>query len=412
MGAANLVNRNTIKLSVLFTPVFLGLMLFYPNLILHYSYETKYFIKYPIMIAIILLSALYGFKKLNSIDKRIILFIFLFSLNYSLIQGQLIHQYFVQGVTLILLVALFIRFPSLMWPFLRVGIIVSVIFSVQTVVVFICWAVGYRIPVELVVFQNEEYLRTINIYLGNNGYFRNMEYGFRANSYFTEAGRFSYFLTPSFFITFSLRKQRIYRYLFILIAIALILTFSFMALIAISVSLFILCVNSYKNMRTLSFFCLLFGSTVFIYSMFNDVAIMTLKSGSLNARVLGLMHGLEVFQQYPFGLPFDSKNSTSSVGSYLTIIWWLIHTGLQGVLLLLGLLAIYLRETFFVFVNGNTIHKAIACGYLAFFLEQSLVGNYFQYYFVALTAVVISLSYSIKKRGEHNLSCFFPNSYV
>ena len=407
MGSANPVNRNTLKLSTLFSPVFLGLMLFYPNLILHYSYETKYFIKYPIMIAIILLSALYGFKKLHKIDKRIIIFIFLFSLNYSLINGQLIHQYFVQGVTLILLVSLFIRFPSLMWPFLRVGIIVSVILSVQTIVVFICWAVGYRIPVEFLVFQGEENLRGLNIYLGNNGYFLNSGYGFRANSYFTEAGRFAYFLTPSFFITFSLRKQRIYRYIFILIAIALVLTFSFMALIAISVSMLILCFRSYNNMRGLLFFCLLFGSTVLIYSMFNDVGIMSSKSGSFAARVLGLMNALEVFQQYPFGRPIDAINPTPSVGSYISILWWLIHSGLQGVLLLVGLLAIYLRKTLLVFVNGNKIHRAIACGYLAFFLEQSLFGNYFQFYFIALTAVVISLSYSIKNKGDHDLSWFF-----
>jgi len=290
-----------------------------------------------------------------------------------------------------------------MWPFLRAGIILSVIFSIQTVLMFYFWSIDYRVPVEHIVFQGENQVRTLNIYLGNNGYLKSMDYGFRANSYFTEANRFGYFLTPSFFITYSLRKQRIYRYSFILITIAVILTFSFMSFIAIFVSLFLFACRSTRNIKAILFFALVLGTTIFVYSQFNDVAILTDKVGSITTRLLGIMEALEIFQQNPYGVSSAYQIATETAGAAIPALFvWLKSSGIQGILLLVVLLTIYLKETFYIFVNGNKYSSAIACGYFSFFLEQSFYGDYFEFYFVALTAVVLATSHLIKKRKKIN----------
>lgn len=390
--------KKTVLYYFFVVPLIMGYLLLFPNLIFQYSEYTKYFMKLPVIAGVLMFSALFGARYIGK-HLFLLLLILLFSLNYSLVFGVWVHGYLLQGVLLVLLTALFYRYPFLIGTAIKAGIFISVIFSIQTVIVFVAWYIGYKIPVETVNFEGYGTPTDINLWLGNHGYLRVDWYGFRAQGYFSEANRLAYFLTPSFiFSVYMQMYSRWYKLASPLIAFAIIVTFSVMAFFALGICFYFYRYNTFgKKLKVIMGILFLgFPTLYFLYSMNPDMADHILnRSGSLGTRLLSITLAFTYALSHPLGAGNEWMQEgmiwSVAAGGSIPIFSWLFFTGIPGLSIILMLIAIYAYYLQYLIRYGNRFERTAGYVGMAFLLEQSFYGTYFEFYFVALMAIALAL---------------------
>ena len=148
---------------------------------------------------------------------------------------------------------------------------------------------------------------------------------------------------------------------------------------------------------------LIYGYTPeFFHGMFD-------KSSSYGMRMLGIYSVVSSALEYPFGIPYElvTEEGIGRIeGSTVTagVLHWMQFGGIQSVFLLVMLLFIWFRDIIFLIKNGSGFYVAIGYGALAYFLEESFYGDYFEFLFVALMAIVSASSMSVKRQRKTMMS--------
>lgn len=394
--------KNGFLTALVMGPLLFGYLLLYPNLILHFTEFTKYYIKYPVIASIFVLAFILGARTITNFWPMVLVLLLLIS-NYMLVQSIPSSQYPVQAILLLLLAGMFYRHPNLIGLYFKIAIFISMIFGVQTIIVFFFWlgtalGVGAPLPVESVIFQGEAQGRPINIFLGSDGWL-NVRWwaGFRATSYFSEATRFSIFLTPFLYAASYLRRRSFYYDLaFYLIAITIFLTFSVAAFTSIAFTYFLYRYDtlSEKVKFILKLLFVLVPVMFLSYVAYPDFwNIIFDKSGSLETRVEGITHVLEVIGQHQTGCDMvEPVCETLHAKISWAPLFWLAFAGVQGFGFAMLMVMYYVICLFRMVNGGEGLERTLAYGGIAALLEQSWYGDYFEFPFIAFFAILMALA--------------------
>lgn len=398
---------------LIMAPLFLGYLLLYPNLTLHYSEFTKYFIKYPVMVSIFLVAFILGARAVGYYWPLIVI-LTLFIFNFMLVQTSPSFQYATQAVVLILLAGMFYRHPSFISLYFKIAIALGVIYGIQTVIVFIYWVgavlgMGMRIPIENVVFQGEGAARLINIYLGNNGWVNVAWWaGFRATSYFSEAARYANFLTPLLYMAGYLKgHSRYYTAAFYIIALSLLLTFSIAAFASIFVTFFLFRYNTLPKKVKFIFQLLFLLIPVFFltYMLFPDYwQVIFDKSGSASTRFAGITSLMEAAYSHQTGCDMNNVICAAlEPKASMAPLFWLVFSGFQGLFLMLLMVGYFVISVLRLINSGGELERALGYGGIAVLLEQTWYGNYLEFPFIVFIAILMALS-TIRRKLTHRFA--------
>ncbi len=385
-------------------PLIIGFLMLWPNMIFHYAEWTQNYMQ-PFFFGGVFVAAF--FVGLRSVFKFTILgiFLLLFASNISYVAEKVHFQLFSEGLLLIFLAAMLYRQPRYIGFAFKVLVFLAVIFSIQTVIVFMAWLIGYRIPVECNDFLG--YIKftrgmecSFNLWLGDNGYLRRDWYGFRATGYFTEANRLAYFQTIPMFLAYHYRKESFYYHAaFYLIIFSIMATVSVVGMAAAFGAFFL-----YKN-RNLSrkvkgvlFLLFIVIPTLFIVVSVNPEMFGRIldKSGSFAVRLAGAKGAMLYLLQNPFGFKLGdailSQELMLASGVSIGLFYWIFWGGLVAAGLLLPILFVYLINMYELVAKGDQFERMFGYASLAYFMEQSFFGNYFESYFIAVMAVTLAIN--------------------
>ncbi len=400
---------------MIYTVVSLMMLLYlmlWPVQLLHHSEMTVSYIKHPYLTILTISLFLVTIYKNIHISFVIIGFLLLLlAINYSVINGVIFSSYTYRAFLFVMLCVFFYSYPEFITHFIKVLLLVSALLSFLAILAAVLTYFDYPIYYENVSFVDSGGIeRRFNLFFG----FKVDPDYYRATSYFSEANKFAYFLTPSFFISY-INKKKNYLYLssFLLISGAIVLTFSFFTFLSITLVMLIykydnrkkrsLAVQGYRYLFMIVGWGVVSILIFYLYKLGPEYFSSLMdKTGSIRIRLLGMKEALEIITQNKFGVPksfiYSGEGNTT-----LAIFYWLKYGGIQVLIPLIIVLYIWFRNCRVMMKSSSSLYSAFSYGLLAYLLQQSFYGDYFEYLFLCTMSILTSFyvgsikSYNIKQ---------------
>ncbi len=397
----SIFRKNGFWTTLIMGPLLLGYLLLYPNLILHATEFSKTYIKYPLMASLFLITFVLGVRAIvNYWFFMIVLALLVF--NYIYVQTHPLSQFPMQAVLFLLLAGMYYRHPNFIGLYFKASIFVSIIFSLQTIIVFFCWlgevlGLGTAIHVQSWIFQGESQARVINLFLGSNGWVNVAWWaGFRASSYFSEAARFAYFLTPFLYVTAYLRGRSLYySAAFYLISLSIILTFSVAAFASIAITYFLWRYGTLsKKIKFLFLLVCILIPIFFISYVANQELWDTIfyKGQSAHTRILAFNILMKMIGMHLTGCDMINPLCVKVIAKVTWApLFWLLFSGVQGFCFMLLMLLYFGYVLLYLINTGGEFERALGYGGVAVLLEQTWWGNYLEFPFIGYFAILIAV---------------------
>ena len=367
-------------------------MLHWPNLLLHFSEATVSFIKNPILVFSIVVLYKYGYKYIINYSYIILLLSFI-AINYCYINGYWFHSYLFKVIYFALFCGTIYSNPKLIDKYFNILIIISTILGVQAFVYTLFWIL--KIEPQFIkhyfIDGGEVYF---NFLFGVKADFNY----FRINSFFTESNRFFYFLTPGLFIAhYNWRYvDKRFKYPFVIILVASVFTFSLFGLLSSTIGVLMIIFRklSLKSVLALGFLSGFIYLLIFSYHEF--FTFMFDKTGSISDRTLGMESKLRLLAINPFGWPERRLVSISEAIAYgnstLTLLNWAIIGGVQSVIVFFLTIGVWLISAAKLYRRIDIYYRYLGVVFFVVILQQSFYGTYFEYNFLSLMAILVTLN--------------------
>ena len=268
-------------------------------------------------------------------------------------------------------------------------IILSFIFSIFSIILFIGFYLDYITPVKYIPPGYSAYNPHFHAFGGFIGEYFHFETGIsiRNQSYWTEPAKFAQYLQIPLFLSFyKLRLDKSFKniFIFVTIFVAFILTFSVANTFSLFISITIL--NFYRiiSYKRVLFNIILLGISIFLLFQFYDITNVEstryIVAKETDEGFENRYERFSIIYNYITETPFGDKTKASSTGNPTALGNVFIDGGFPLVFLVFVIMFFFLKQYFLHIKRSN--YKLIFISFISFFIAFNWYGGYFNLYFL------------------------------